>query len=109
MLDSKIHINRTISDAHKGSRQSTVLYNKFYLGTPMQYFQYIRVLPKMVPQEVWDDPRYDIHISADGFIYLERRRSMYGLKEAGAIDFDQLVRYLAPHRYGPAPHTPGFW
>ena len=61
----------------------------------------------MVPQEVWDDPHYDIPIATDGFIYLGIRRGMYGLKEAGVIAFDQLARYLAPHGYDPTPCTPG--
>ena len=41
----------------------------------------------MISKEVWDDPRYTIHISADGFVYLEIRRGMYGLKEAGILAF----------------------
>ena len=46
----------------------------------MQLYQYIHFLPKMVPQEVWDDPHYDIPIATDGFIYLEILYVMYGLK-----------------------------
>ena len=57
MLDAKLHINSTISDTHKGSRYLGINIKNFYLGTPMLYYQYIRVLPKMVPQEVWYDPR----------------------------------------------------
>ena len=34
---------------------------------------------------------------------------MYDLKEAGVIAFDQLVHYLSPHGYEPAPCTPGLW
>ena len=109
MLDAKLHINSTISDAHKGVRYLGIDIKNFYLGTPMQYLQYICVLPNMVPQEVWNDPCYDIHIAADGFIFLEIRRGMYGLKEAGVIAFDQIVRYLDPHGYKPAPYNPGFW
>ena len=65
MLDAKLHINSTISDAHKGARYFGTDLKNFYLSTPMTYYQYIRVLPKMIPKEVWDDPRYTIHISAD--------------------------------------------
>ena len=32
---------------------------------------------------------------------------MYGLKEAGVIAFGQLIRYIVPHGYKPAPCTPG--
>ena len=34
---------------------------------------------------------------------------MYGLKEAGIIAFDQLVRKLKLFGYDPMPHTPGLW
>ena len=34
---------------------------------------------------------------------------MYGLKEAGAIAFDQLVRKLKRFGYEPMPQTPGLW
>ena len=109
MLNSKLHINITISDAHKGACYLGIDIKNFYLFTLMQYYQYIRFLPKMVPQEVWDDPRYDIPIATGGFIYLEIRRGMYGLTEAGVIAFDQIVRYLAPHGYETSPCTPGLW
>ena len=109
MLDAKLHINSTLSDAHKGARYLRIDIKNFYLSTPMQYYQYIGVLPNMVPQEVWDDPGCNIPIATNAFIYLEIRRGMYGLKEAGVIAFDQLVLYLAPHGYKPAPCTPGLW
>jgi hypothetical protein len=109
MLDAKLHINSTISDAKNGARYLGLDIKNFYLGTPMTYFQYLRVRPSVIPQEVWDDPRYDIPIAADGYIYLEIRRGMYGLKEAGVIAFIQLVKKLAPYGYMPMPFTPGLW
>jgi hypothetical protein len=42
-------------------------------------------------------------------VYLEIRRGMYGLKEAGIIAFNQLVRKLEPAGYEPMPFTPGLW
>jgi hypothetical protein len=61
------------------------------------------------PQEVWDDPRYDIQIAAHGYVYLEIWRGMYGLKEAAIIAFNQLVQKLAPAGFKPLPFTPGLW
>ena len=107
MLNAKLHINSTISDAHKGARYFVIDLKNFYLGTPMTYYQYIRVLPKMIPKEVWDNPRYTIHISANGFVYLDIRRGMYDLKEAGVFAFEQLARHLAPHGYKLTPYAPG--
>ena len=62
----------------------------------MAYYQYMRVQQSVIPQEVWDDPHYDIQIAADGYVYLEIRRGMYGLKEAAIIAFNQLVTKLTP-------------
>jgi hypothetical protein len=65
----------------------------------MKYYQYIRILAKMIPQEVWDNPHYAPHIEANGSVYLKIRRDMYGLKEASILAFKQLVTKLAPHSY----------
>jgi hypothetical protein len=109
MLDAKIHINSTISDAKHGARHLGIDIKNYYLGTPMEYYQYLRVPTSVIPQEVWDDARYDIHVADDGYVYLEIRRGMYGLKEAGIIAFNQLVKKLAPSGYEPMPFTPGLW
>ena len=53
---------------------------------------------------------YDIaSIASNGFVYVEIRKGMYGLKEAGIIAFNRLVKNLAPHGYQPCKHTPGLW
>ena len=70
MLDAKLHINSTISDAHQGARHMGLDIKNYFLGTPMTYYQYIRVPQWAIPQEVWDDPAYDITINDDGYVYL---------------------------------------
>ena len=57
----------------------------FYLGTPMKYFQYMRINKKFIPQEELDE--YDIIFDDQDFTYVEIHRGMYGLKEAGFIAF----------------------
>jgi hypothetical protein len=78
ILDAKIRINSTISDAKNGARHLGLDIKNYYLGTPMEYFQYIRVPTSVIPQEVWDDLRYDINVADDGSVYLEIRRGMFG-------------------------------
>ena len=78
MLDAKLHINGNISDAHRGARYFGVDFKNIFLGTPMKYYQYIRVLPNMISQEVWYDLRYAPEISANGYVYIDIRRAMYG-------------------------------
>jgi hypothetical protein len=79
------------------------------MASYFQYIRYIRVRPSVIPQEVWDDQRYNIPIAADGYVYVKIPCSMYGLKEAGVIAFNQLVQKLDPSGYEPMPFTPGLW
>ena len=109
MLDAKLHINSTISDAKNGARYLGLDIKNFYLGTPMSYFQYIRVRPSIIPKEVWDGHRYTIPITSNGYVYLEIRHGIYGLKEAGILAFNQLVQKLKPAGYELMPFTPGLW
>ena len=85
----KIHINIAISRAKNNAKYMCIDIKNFYLGTPMKYFQYMRIHKKIIPQEVLDE--YDIIFHDRYFTYVEIRRGMYGLKEAGVIVFDQLA------------------
>ena len=52
LLNVKIHINSTISRAKNNKRYMCIDIKNFYLGTPMKYFQYMRIHKKTIPQEV---------------------------------------------------------
>jgi hypothetical protein len=41
--------------------------------------------------------------------YIEIRKGMYGLKQAGLLANQLLQTRLAPFGYYPARHTPGLW
>jgi hypothetical protein len=99
MLDAKLHINSTIADAH---RYQKLLSRHTNEALPIQ----LRPCQDDTPRSMG---RLAPHIEADGFVYLEIPRGMYGLKEAGILTFEQLVAKLAPHGYEPAPFTPGPW
>ena len=36
-------------------------------------------------------------------------KDVYGLKQAGIIVNQELVKHMAPFRYHPVKHTPGLW
>ena len=86
LLNVKIHINSTISRAKNNARHMCIDIKNFYLGNPMNYFQYMRIHKNIIPQEVLDE--YNIIFDDRNFTYVEIRRGMYGLKEAGVIAFD---------------------
>ena len=46
---------------------------------------------------------------SDGNIYIEIRKEMYGLTQAGRLANDRLRKILAPHGYRPCRNTPGLW
>ena len=61
MTNSKLHINSTISKAHKGAHYVGIDITIFYLVTDMPYHQYLQVHPSKIPQEIWG--KYDIDIA----------------------------------------------
>jgi hypothetical protein len=60
------------------------------------------------PEEIVQ--KYNLHALAfDGWVYIEIRKGMYGLKQAGLLADQLLQTRLAPFGYYPACHTPGLW
>ena len=80
----------------------------FYLGTPMERFEYMRISVKIIPSHIYEFYKLK-DLTTDGFVFVEIRRGMYGLPQAGRIANDQLVAFLAPHGYHPVAITPGLW
>ena len=66
----------------------------------------MRIHLKYTPHEVVVE--YSLLPIADlsGYVYVEIRKGMYGLKEAGIIAYKRLVRNLKPHSYTPVAHAP---
>ena len=53
---------------------------------------------------------YDLKKHAkDGFVYVEIRKAIYGLPQAGILANKLLKKRLKPHGYYEVPHTPGLW
>ena len=48
-------------------------------------------------------------VHTDGYIYIEIRKGMPGLKHAGRITNDRLVKHLAQYGYHPMLNTPALW
>jgi hypothetical protein len=49
------------------------------------------------------------NLAVDGWVYLEIRKDMYGLKQAGILANQLLQKRLKPFGYHQARHTPGLW
>jgi hypothetical protein len=80
----------------------------YCLGTPLPRFEYMKMLLSRFPAEIVQ--KYNLNaLAVDGWVYIEIRKDMYGLKQAGILANQLLQTRLAPFVYYPARHTPGLW
>jgi hypothetical protein len=102
----KILINSTLS-----TEDATMMMmdtKKYYLGTPLPRFEYMKMLLSRFPEEIVQ--KYNLNaLAVDGWLYIEIRKGMYGLKQAGLLANQLLQTRLALFGYYPARHTPGLW
>jgi hypothetical protein len=80
----------------------------YYLGTPLPRFEYMKMLLSRFPEEIVD--KYNLTaLAVDGWVHIEIRKGMYGLKQSGLLANQVLQIRLAPFGNYPARHTPGLW
>ena len=102
----KCHINDVLSTPD--AKYMTADLSNFYLETPMDDYEYMRIPVWVVPDTIMLE--YDLaKLVVNGFLYVEIRKGMYGLPQSGRIANDRLIKFLAPHGYAPVPITPGLW
>jgi hypothetical protein len=100
----KILINSTLST--KSSAMMMMDNKNYYLGTPLPRYEYMRMLLSIFPEEIVD--KYNLKaFTVDGWIYIEIRKGIYGLKQAGLLANQLLQKRLASFGYYPTRHTPG--
>jgi len=80
----------------------------FYYKTPLDIYEYAQIPLKLIPQEIIDEYKL-VDIAVNGVVYIEIRKGMPGLKQAGRIANDRLTTHLARHGYHPVPRTPSLW
>ncbi|KAI2500611.1 Reverse transcriptase (RNA-dependent DNA polymerase) [Fragilaria crotonensis] len=78
----------------------------FYLGTPMTEYEYMRIPISMIPPAIMEHYQLTPLIH-NGHVYVEIRKGMYGLPQAGILANDRLAEFLKPHGYSPV--LTGLW
>jgi hypothetical protein len=106
LTTAKLVINSTISTPD--ARHMLIDVKNYYLGTPLDIYKYMRLAIAMLPQEIVDQYAL-LDLVHNGFVYLEIRKGMYGLPQAGILANKLLVKRLAPFGYYPVTHIPGLW
>ena len=70
--------------------------SNFYLNTPMKRYEYVKLRLSDIPDKVVR--KYKLHetgkVASDGFVYVEVRKGMYGLPQAGILAQELLEKRL---------------
>jgi hypothetical protein len=102
----KILINSTLST--KDAAMMMMDINNYYLGTPLTRFEYMKMLISRFPEEIIQ--KYNLNaLAVVGWVKIEIRKGMYGLKQAYLLVNQLFQTRLPPFGYYPARHTPGLW
>ena len=64
---------------------------------------------KIVLQEIIDAYNLTSLVEYQKWIYMRIEKGMYGLKQAGIINNQELIKPMAPFGYHPVQHTPVIW
>ena len=106
LTTTKMLWNSVIST--KDARYLCLDIKNFYLGTPMDRFEYMKIPLDIFPQSTIDQYQLLTH-AKNGFVYLEIRKAIYGLPQAGILANKLLRQRLRPEGYYEVAHTPGLW
>jgi hypothetical protein len=80
----------------------------FYLNTPLDRYEYMQLSIDIIPDEIIDE--YNLRrLVSNGYVYIELRKEMYGLPQAGILANKLLTKRLSLNGYAPTAHTHGLW
>jgi hypothetical protein len=101
----KILLNSIIST--KNAKCLMLDVKDFYLNTPMTRYEYMRIKLTDIPEEIIVEYKLREIATPDGFVYIEIRKGMYGLPQAGIIAQQLLEKRLAKVGYHQSKIVPG--
>jgi hypothetical protein len=89
----KILIDSNLST--EDAEMMTMDIKNYYLGTPLPKYEYMRLPLSIAPDEII--AKYNLQaISTAGWVYIEIRKGVYGLKQAGILA-NQLLQQRLEH------------
>ena len=107
LLTVKLLLNSVISTP--GAKFMTLDIKDFYLNTPMENPEFLRMKLDHFPQDVIDHYHLNEKVDANGTLYIRVAKGMYGLPQAGIIAQKLLEERLGDEGYTQSDKTPGFW
>jgi hypothetical protein len=89
----QILINSTLSNEDAIMMMMDI--KNYYLGTPLPRFEYMKMVLSCFPKEIVQKLNLNA-LAIDGWVYIETRKCMYGLEQAGLLASQLLHTRLAP-------------
>jgi hypothetical protein len=102
----KCMLNSVIST--KNGRFMTGNLKNVNLGTDLDDYKYVHTPVHLIPTHIIVLYNLEDKI-VNGHVYVEARKGMYGLSQAGRLANDRLTKFLEPRGYVPCKHTHGLW
>jgi len=107
MLLVKCMLNSVISTMN--AKFMCIDISNFYLNTPMPRYEYLKLKLTDVPAEIISEYGLQKKATEDGHIYVEIRKGMYGLPQAGLLAQQLLEGRLNDEGYYQSTIVPGLW
>ena len=106
MTTAKLHWNSVLSTP--SAKYMCLDIGNFYLSATLDRYEYMKMPLNLFPP--WIVQQYDLlNKVVGGFVYLQMRKAVWGLPQAGILANKLLRKRLAPHGYYECKHTPGLW
>ena len=109
LIETKLILNSTISDAHKGASFFTIDIKDFFLQSFLKEPEYLHMHQKYFLEGIRTKYNIDHLILNDGLVYCELKKGLYRLKRAARLAYDQLVIHVAKYGYNPCRYAPNIW
>ena len=108
-FSKKVMINSAISDAKAGARFITADIKYYFLATPMDRHECMKVPYTHLPDNI--KKKYNLHTKViyKDYIYIRIKKGMHGLKQAAILAYENLQRCIKPFGYTPVIGTVGVW
>jgi hypothetical protein len=107
LITVKLLINSIILTT--GAKFMTMNIKDFCLNTLMVQYEYMRLKLTNMPDDVIGHYNLQAIATANGFVYFEIWKGMYGLPQAGIIAQQLLETRLAAHGYHQSTTMPSLW
>ena len=109
IIETNILLNSVISDANRGARFLSLNLKAFYLVSPMDDPEFMKVHISKFPADIIE--KYDLNaiVTPGSHVYIKINKEMYGLYQAVILAYDQLKTFMEKNNYYPEPHTVEMW